>query len=145
MGWSQICNRYNIPALGLLLIVPQGRFHYSRHLALSLDFTDMSPEATIKGKFKNMYAFAPHVISWLQYHSATKTLNYTFISMVQFKTAVTPLLMHWSYCSIALNHRYIVTTWACYRPPPTSMAYNIWLINLMIYPDLAPFSVLLNL
>ena len=29
------------------------------------------------------------------------------ISMTQCKTAVTPLLMHWSYCSLALSHWYI--------------------------------------
>ena len=29
------------------------------------------------------------------------------ISMAQSKTAVTPLLMHWSYCSLALSHPYI--------------------------------------
>ena len=28
------------------------------------------------------------------------------ISMTQCKTAVTPLLTHWSYCSLALSHRY---------------------------------------
>ena len=28
------------------------------------------------------------------------------ISMAKCKTAVTPLLMHWSYCSLALSHRY---------------------------------------
>ena len=28
------------------------------------------------------------------------------ISMALCKTAVTPLLMHWSYCSFALSHRY---------------------------------------
>ena len=28
-------------------------------------------------------------------------------SMAQCRTAVTPLLTHWSYCSLALNHRYI--------------------------------------
>ena len=27
--------------------------------------------------------------------------------MVQHKTAVTPLLVHWSYCSLALNHWYV--------------------------------------
>ena len=27
--------------------------------------------------------------------------------MIYFKTAVTPLLAHWSYCSIALSHQYV--------------------------------------
>ena len=31
------------------------------------------------------------------------------ISMTQCKTAVTPLLMHWSYCSLVLSHRYSPT------------------------------------
>ena len=29
-----------------------------------------------------------------------------YISMAQCKTAVTPLLTHWSYCSLALSHRF---------------------------------------
>ena len=28
--------------------------------------------------------------------------------MVQRKTAVTPLLMHWSYCSLVLSHRNVL-------------------------------------
>ena len=32
--------------------------------------------------------------------------NCYIISMDQCKTAVTPLLTHWSYCSLALSHRY---------------------------------------
>ena len=28
------------------------------------------------------------------------------ISVVNFKTAVSPLLTHWRYCSLSLNHRY---------------------------------------
>ena len=35
----------------------------------------------------------------------------SFISMALRKTAVTPLLMHWSYCSLALSHQYHLTTW----------------------------------
>ena len=31
---------------------------------------------------------------------------FTYISMAQCKTVVTPLLTHWSYCSLALSHRY---------------------------------------
>ena len=33
-------------------------------------------------------------------------IHLCFISMAWCKTAVTPLLMHWSYCSLALSHRY---------------------------------------
>ena len=35
------------------------------------------------------------------------------ISIAQCKTAVTPLLMHWSYCSLVLSHRYVLA--ACYN------------------------------
>ena len=35
-------------------------------------------------------------------------LNFEKISMAWCKTAVTPLLMHWSYCSLALSHRCMV-------------------------------------
>ena len=34
------------------------------------------------------------------------------ISLASCKTAVTPLLMHWSYCSLVLNHWYIIVTFA---------------------------------
>ena len=30
-------------------------------------------------------------------------------SMAQYKTAVSPLLTHWRYCSLALSHRHILT------------------------------------
>ena len=33
-----------------------------------------------------------------------------YISMALCKTAVTPLLMHWSYCSLALSHRFHIQT-----------------------------------
>ena len=33
-------------------------------------------------------------------------INCTEISMAYCKTATTPLLTHWSYCSLALSHRY---------------------------------------
>ena len=32
--------------------------------------------------------------------------NNVFMPMTQCKTAVTPLLTHWSYCSLALSHQY---------------------------------------
>ena len=34
-------------------------------------------------------------------------VNIARISMAQYKTAENPLLTHWSYCSLALSHRYI--------------------------------------
>ena len=37
------------------------------------------------------------------------------MSMAQYKTAVTPLLMRWSYCSLALSHRYACTSCNCGR------------------------------
>ena len=30
-----------------------------------------------------------------------------YMAMAKHKTAVTPVLMHWSYCSLALSHRYM--------------------------------------
>ena len=33
------------------------------------------------------------------------------ISMASCKTAVSPLLTHWRYCSLALSHRYFVDSW----------------------------------
>ena len=40
------------------------------------------------------------------------------LSMAQCKTAVTPLLMHWSYCSLALSHHYDdLVYWCIYTQP----------------------------
>ena len=40
----------------------------------------------------------------------TRSNNYfhhsTVISMAKFKTAISPLLTHWGYCSLALSHRH---------------------------------------
>ena len=37
--------------------------------------------------------------------------KYIHVSMTLCKTAVTPLLTHWSYCSFALSHQYDVMTY----------------------------------
>ena len=55
------------------------------------------------------------LISRFQLHtvcSASCVLTYIF-SMVQCKTAVSPLLMHWRYCSLALSHQFHI----CVRMP----------------------------
>ena len=39
-------------------------------------------------------------------HNGISCTNEYTISMTSCKTAVTPLLMHWSYCSLAPSHRY---------------------------------------
>ena len=44
------------------------------------------------------YRFVGHKVS---------TSHPTSCSMALCKTAVTPLLAHWSYCSLALSHRYV--------------------------------------
>ena len=41
-------------------------------------------------------------------HNKAQIIN--IISMAWCKTAVTPLLTHWSYCSLALSHRYVECT-----------------------------------
>ena len=38
---------------------------------------------------------------------ASAVMDTDFILMAQCKTAVSPLLMHWRYCSLVLHHRYI--------------------------------------
>ena len=43
------------------------------------------------------------------------TREISHVSMAQRKTAVTPLLTHWSYCSIALSHRYIHGVYRCHQ------------------------------
>ena len=36
---------------------------------------------------------------------ACHTFQWYIMSMVQYKTAISPLLTHWRYCSLALSHR----------------------------------------
>ena len=45
--------------------------------------------------------------------NSEKLINDT--SMAYCKTTVTPLLTHWSYCSLALSHRHIPVAW-CWNP-----------------------------
>ena len=65
-----------------------------------------------------------------------------YISMAQCKIAVTTLLTHWSYCSLALSHRYIskaqpcdvfvnmtsITSLSCYFP-----TYVVCLMRLCVW------------
>ena len=48
--------------------------------------------------------------NWMQGNKSSNTgtwyLIVYYISMAQCNTAVTPLLMHWSYCSFAVSHPY---------------------------------------
>ena len=57
------------------------------------------------------------------------------ISKAKYKTAVTPLLMHWNYCSLALTHGYDIPNPALdhfsFIPPYcNSLYYNIILASL---------------
>ena len=49
----------------------------------------------------NIITMTSSVSYW--YHISEQNL---LIAMAKCKTAVTPLLMQWSYCSLALSHRY---------------------------------------
>ena len=49
-------------------------------------------------------------------HAPSIWLTTVFLSMAQRKTAVTPLLTHWSYCSLTLSHRYEVCPVLQYTP-----------------------------
>ena len=56
-------------------------------------------------------------ISW--HHQSCITfilLLYDYISMANCKTAGTPLLTHWSYCSLALSHRLNVSFKILFQP-----------------------------
>ena len=44
--------------------------------------------------------------TWNHYTQNQTWILHNIISMASCKTAVTPLLTHWSYCSLALSHRY---------------------------------------
>ena len=51
--------------------------------------------------------------------SASEVTRKDIMSIAQGKTEVFPLLMHWRYCSLALNHRYMYTI-----DYPTTTKYN---------------------
>ena len=75
--------------------------------------------------FRNFKCAAVQVWEWINYftpHFSGHVFTYSFnlrvncgtgqyISMVQCKTAVSPLLTHGSYCSLALSHRYHHVVW----------------------------------
>ena len=48
---------------------------------------------------------SPYVV--VMASSTSCSVNPRYVSMAWCKTAVTPLLMRWSYCSLALSHRYV--------------------------------------
>ena len=81
------------------------------------------------GIFLYWYGECVHYSDCLQYvpgdsHTIVVSLSgfegflLRIISMAQYKTAVTPLLTHWSYCSLALSHRSAV---------PVEESWIIWI------------------
>ena len=60
------------------------------------------------------------------------SLIHTIISMVLSKTTVYPLLTHWRYCSLALNHMYVVlcNSRSCYQEVP------LWYTSSLSRPNL---------
>ena len=66
-------------------------------------------------------------------------LHNNIMSVAQYKTAVSPLVMHWSYCSLALSHRYMI-----HLDRSDSMCLGCWVLitcffchhihKLMIWP-----------
>ena len=56
----------------------------------------------------------------------------TCIYMASSKTAVTPLLMHWSYCSLALSHWYNVW-WNSWAHSGLVIIWNILLAQFMAW------------
>ena len=56
--------------------------------------------------------------------TARQFICVTPISMAWSKTTITPLLTHWSYCSLALSHRYIPCYF--YYGSLSFMIFNVW-------------------
>ena len=66
--------------------------------------------------------------------------------MAQPKTAVTPLLTHWSYCSLALSHRYmhmIKPKWLEQHQPLWNHAWDCFLH--MFSPDFSQWDTLYHM
>ena len=53
------------------------------------------------------------------------TVRYYMILMAQCKTAVSPLIRHWRYCGLALNHQYYIQYCSDYGRTQT----GLWLIK----------------
>ena len=90
---------------------------YPRHLGSFFDYFTVSEAfiwyVTVRQPLKNVDKHIwIHKIWWYYQNKATqnkiKQQQQQNISMAQCKTEVTPLLMHWSYCSLALSRGYTV-------------------------------------
>ena len=73
------------------------------------------------------------MMQWFCQHPVYNELKYIcfrsyYIMMAQHKTVVTPFLMHWSYCSLAPSHQYILAV----RFSPYTIGHFSWLYFLPI-------------
>ena len=74
----------------------------------------------------------------IQYQTLTASLWMQFcrskwdllMSIVYWKTAVSPLLMHWSYCTLALSYQYILKSVLL---SPIILMYSNCLRNVLMY------------
>ena len=64
------------------------------------------------------------------------------IWMDQCKTAVTPLITRWSYCSLALNHRYVFGKYSIFQEICTR--FLLYCALLWLYIDWFPISIRLT-
>ena len=67
-----------------------------------------STKISLKVSSEKWWSFCSRLISLDVNVRFFKLIYQYHISMAKCKTAVTPLLTHWSYCSLALSHRYHV-------------------------------------
>ena len=83
-----------------------------------LQFPPEKANAHGHGKFKKLRIY-------------TLVRNGGIISMAWCKTAVTPLLTHWSYCNLALSHRFVVCSQPADRQHPARWCYA-WGYNCLL-------------
>ena len=67
---------------------------------------DNTPQRT-QWKFSKYLQLVPIKMFWTFLWSCQHAWPGRNTTMPQYKTAVTPVLMHWSYCSLARSHRFI--------------------------------------
>ena len=113
-GYSPILSMDVSLALGYKIVPYQTTTKYkcSYHLGCNLHEGKVG-EITYEKNISTFYGRAPNALTKSHQSFSTKSryaINLwiqNIISMLLCKTAVTPLLTYWSYCSLALSHRSI--------------------------------------
>ena len=92
------------------------RIRYLNHQLLSFIRYMTSLLPLLITKAKSGHSFFYHAWYTKLYPCTLMLLGFTFTYEAKCKTAVTPLLTHWSYYSLALSHRYFLRVYGPILP-----------------------------